>query len=177
MFGTQNQKRFLGLDPTAQLFRNTWKQLWDFCNAGQPRKTCDIIILMGSRMVDITPTYSVQGGPALTAISLRFSEAKSLSDIKFICQIFFRAKCFSKLNFSQVLTKASPMDYSQYIWRTTGPGKMASISAFDQSLRFDDITVLSTSRKTPAGYNRISLENPISGFYTSVEIEVRDKGV
>ena len=33
----------------------------------------------------------------------------------FICQIFFRAKCFSTLNVSQVLTKASPMDYSQFI--------------------------------------------------------------
>ena len=50
-----------------------------------------------------------------SAISLRFYEAKFISDIKFICQILFRAKCFSKLNFSQVLTKASPMDYSQSI--------------------------------------------------------------
>ena len=60
---------------------------------------------------------------ALTAISLRFYEAKFISDIKFICQIFFRAKCFSKLNVSQVLTKAGPMDYSQFMSDATGPEK------------------------------------------------------
>ena len=50
----------------------------------------------------------------ITAISHRFLEAKILSDIKFICQIFFKAKCFSKFNVSQVLTKTSPMGYSIY---------------------------------------------------------------
>ena len=59
----------------------------------------------------IYPTYIDLGESDIPAISLRFSEAKITSDIKFICQIFFRAKCFSKFNVSQVLTKASPMDY------------------------------------------------------------------
>ena len=50
-----------------------------------------------------------------SAISHSLSEAKILSDINFICQEFSRAKCFLKLNVSQILTKASPMDYSQLI--------------------------------------------------------------
>jgi hypothetical protein len=53
----------------------------------------------------------------ITAISHNLSEAKILSDINFICQIFFKAKCFSKFNVSQVLTKYSPMGYSQCITR------------------------------------------------------------
>ena len=39
---------------------------WQYCYVGQPRKTFDIIIVMGARWVGIT--YSVEGGPVLTAI-------------------------------------------------------------------------------------------------------------
>ena len=82
-------------------------------DVAQPRKTCDIIILMGARRVEISPTYIPFGDNVLPAIYPRHSEAKIPCDIQFICQIFFRAKCFSKFNVSQVLTKASPIGYSQ----------------------------------------------------------------
>jgi hypothetical protein len=99
-------KRFS--NPTTTLF-----QYW----AVMP----DIVVPIFSGKLALSPTYIGFCESDIPAISLRFSEAKSLSDIKFICQIFFRAKCFSKFNVSQVLTKASPMDYSQYIWNLKTP--------------------------------------------------------
>ena len=59
----------------------------------EPRKTCDIIILMGARRVEVSPTYSVKGGPALTAIYPRRSEAKISCDIGYI----FQSKSFSRV--------------------------------------------------------------------------------
>jgi hypothetical protein len=90
----------------------------DITNLERPRIICKVKELFQSFLILRKKTHKLTQHNYtrnITAISLRFSEAKSLSDIKFICQIFFRAKCFSKLNVSQVLTKAGPMDYSQYI--------------------------------------------------------------
>jgi hypothetical protein len=48
----------------------------------------------------IPPTYIDIGESDIPAISHNLSEATIASDIKIICQIYFRDKCFSKLNVS-----------------------------------------------------------------------------
>ena len=52
---------------------------------------------------------------ALSAMYFRRSKTNISCDIDYICQQYFRTKCFSKFRFFEVLTKSTLMDYSQSI--------------------------------------------------------------